>query len=122
MDGVFNVLEESKHRWRSAQNPGNGKDAGTLTWMWERESSSRYVYKGDYLWVKNVSLGYTFSRANGPFKSLRVYGSIDNFLLFTSYPGSNPEASVTGGGTYPGDDDETYPLARTVTLGAKLSF
>ncbi|MBO9618265.1 MAG: TonB-dependent receptor [Niabella sp.] len=122
MDGVFNVLEDSKNRWRSAQNPGNGRLAGTLTWKWERESNSRYVYKGDFLWFKNISLGYTFSKQRLPFKTFRIYGSIDNFLLFTKYPGANPEASVTGGGTYPGVDDETYPLSRTFTLGLKVNF
>ncbi|WP_018627538.1 SusC/RagA family TonB-linked outer membrane protein [Niabella aurantiaca] len=122
MDGVFNILEESKDRWRSEQDPGNGRLAGTLTWKWERESNSRYIYKGDYLWLKNISLGYTFTQQRLPFKTMRLYGSVDNFLLFTKYPGANPEATVTSGGTYPGVDDETYPLARTFTLGLKLNF
>ncbi|ANH80775.1 SusC/RagA family TonB-linked outer membrane protein [Niabella ginsenosidivorans] len=122
MDGVFNVSEEANYRWRSEQNPGNGKYAGTLNYKWQRESNSRYVYKGDYIWLKNISLGYTFKKSDFFFKTFRLYGSIDNFLLFTKYPGSNPEASVTGGGIYPGVDDETYPISRTFTLGLKLNF
>ena len=121
MDGVFNVLEVSKQRWRSEQNPGSGKYATTNTWKWERESNSRYVYSGSHLWVKNISLGYTLSRTKLPFKSMRVYLSADNLLLFTHYPGSNPDVNNRGG-INPGLDDESYPLARTFTLGANFSF
>ncbi|MBZ4191103.1 SusC/RagA family TonB-linked outer membrane protein [Niabella beijingensis] len=122
MDGVFNVSDGALQRWRSEQNPGNGKYAGTLNYKWQRESNSRYIYKGDYLWIKNISLGYTFNKPDFFFKTLRLYGSIDNFLLFTKYPGANPEASVTGGGIYPGVDDETYPLSRTFTFGLRFNF
>ena len=122
MDGVFNVSDEALLRWRSEQNPGNGKYSGTLNYKWQRESNSRYIYKGDFLWIKNISLGYTFSKPDYFFKTLRLYGSIDNFLLFTKYPGANPEASVTGGGIYPGVDDQTYPLSRTFTFGLRFTF
>ncbi len=121
MDGVFNVLEESKLRWRSEQNPGSGKYATTNTWKWERESNSRYVYSGSHLWVKNISLGYTLNKSKLPFKSLRVYASVDNFLLFTNYPGANPEVNNRGG-INPGLDDESYPLARTFTFGLNFNF
>lgn len=121
MDGVFNVLEESKLRWRSEQNPGSGKYATTNTWKWERESNSRYVYSGSHLWVKNISLGYTLNKRHLPFKSLRVYASVDNFLLFTNYPGANPEVNNRGG-INPGLDDESYPLARTFTFGLNFNF
>ena len=121
MDGVFNVLDASKQRWRSEADPGTGKYATTNTWKWERESNSRYVYSGSHLWFKNVSLGYTLSKTGLPFKSLRVYASADNFLLITNYPGANPDVSVRGG-INPGIDDEAYPLPRTFTFGLNFSF
>ena len=121
MDGVFNVLEASKQRWRSEQNPGSGKYATTNTWKWERESNSRYVYSGSHMWIKNISVGYTLSKSKLPFKSLRVFASADNFLLFTHYPGSNPDVNNRGG-INPGLDDESYPLTRTFTFGANFNF
>jgi len=121
MDGVFNVLEASKQRWRSEQNPGSGKYATTNTWKWERESNSRYVYSGSHMWIKNISVGYTLSKTKLPFKSLRVFASADNFLLFTHYPGSNPDVNNRGG-INPGLDDESYPLTRTFTFGANFNF
>lgn len=123
MDGVFNVLEQSKQRYRNEQNPGNGRLATTNTWKWERESNSRYVYSGSHMWIKNISIGYTFNPATPKlmFKSLRVYASGDNLFLITKYPGSNPEVNNRGG-INPGLDDEAYPLARTFTFGANFTF
>jgi len=123
MDGVFNVLEESKQRYRNEQNPGNGRLATTNTWKWERESNSRYIYSGSHMWIKNISIGYTFNPATPKlmFKSLRLYASGDNMFLFTKYPGSNPDVNNRGG-INPGLDDEAYPLARTFTFGANFTF
>ena len=121
MDGVFNVLEASKQRWRSASNPGNGKYATTNTWKWERESNTRYVYSGSHMWVKNVSVGYTLAKKNVVFKSLRLYASADNLFLITKYPGANPDVDNRGG-INPGNDEEAYPLTRTLTFGANFTF
>lgn len=121
MDGIFNVLEESKDRWRSEQNPGNGKFTTTNTWKWERESSSRYVYNGSHMWLKNATIGYSISQIRSKVFSLRLFLSGDNLLLFTNYPGNNPEINNRGG-TNPSWDDEAYPVARTLTLGLNLTF
>lgn len=120
MDGVFNILAESTDRWRSAQNPGNGKHATTNTWKWERESSSRYIYDASHIWVKNITLGYSLPQTTG-LKNLRMYLSADNLFLITDYPGNNPEINRDGG-INPGRDDEAYPVSRTFSIGAKLTF
>lgn len=117
MDGVFNILQSGKNRWRSAENPGNGIAPTSNTWKWQRESNSRYVYDGSHAWVKNVTLGYTLPNMN----NTRVYFSADNLLLISDYPGNNPEVNQRGG-INPGFDDETYPVPRTFSLGAKINF
>jgi TonB-linked SusC/RagA family outer membrane protein len=121
LDGVFNVLAEVKDRWRSEQQPGAGKIGTTNTWKWSRESSDRYIYDASHLWVKNVSLGYTFPKQKIGFGSVRLYLSADNLFLITNYPGNNPDVDNKGG-TNPGLDDEAYPVPRTFTLGANLTF
>ena len=115
MDGVFNVLASAKNRWRSADNPGDGRGATTNTWKWERESNSRYVYDGSHAWVKNVTLGYTLPVLN----NARIFVSADNLLLISNYPGNNPEVNQRGG-INPGFDDETYPVPRTFSVGASV--
>jgi len=121
MDGIFNVLTESKYRWRSEQNPGNGKYATTNFWKWERESSSRYIYDASHIWIRNISLGYTIPKSKSHFNSVRIYLSADNVYLFTSFPGNNPEVNYYGI-KYTGNDEEAYPVARTFSIGANLTF
>ncbi|HYH56078.1 MAG TPA: hypothetical protein VD772_05665, partial [Anseongella sp.] len=117
MDGVFNILKSGKNRWRSAENPGDGKGATTNTWKWERESNSRYVYDASHAWLKNLTIGYTLSVLN----NTRIFFSADNLLLITNYPGNNPDVDQRGG-IQPGVDDETYPVPRTFSFGASVKF
>jgi len=121
MDGVFNVLTVSQDRFRSEQNPGNGVYATTNTWKYERESNSRYVYNGSHMWVKNVSLGYSIPKSVLNFNSARLFVSAQNLFLITSYPGNNPDVNNLGG-TRPGFDDVAYPVSRTFSIGANLTF
>ena len=121
LDGVFNILTESKDRWRSEQNPGAGKLGTTNTWIYSRESNSRYVYDASHMWVKNITIGYTLPTLNTFVKSARIYFNADNLFLISSYPGNNPDVNALGG-IRPGYDDVTYPIARTFSFGANLNF
>ncbi|WP_221392234.1 TonB-dependent receptor [Dyadobacter sp. NIV53] len=126
MDGVFNVLEKAKDRWRSPENPGpnpNDKHSqgGTDYFKWSRESSERYVYDGTHMWVKNVTIGYTLPKLEGILSDARIFINAANLLLVTKYPGSNPDAGVRGG-TELNNDDESYPIPRTFSAGIKVNF
>lgn len=125
MDGVFNVLDKAKDRWRSAENPGSNPNdvhaqGGTSYFKWSRESSNRYVYDASYAWVKNVTIGYNFPRTKY-FNNIRVFVGANNLFIFTKYPGNNPDVSQRGS-TQPGNDDEAYPVPRTFAVGAKFNF
>jgi len=121
MDGVFNILQSGKDRWRSAENPGDGVGATSNTWKWERESNSRYVYDASHVWLRNITLGYSI-----PLKKLqpRVFLSGENVFLFSKYPGSNPDVNTREGeeGVNLGVDDEAYPVPRVFTIGASINF
>lgn len=126
MDGVFNVLDKAKDRWRSAQNPGSNPDAknsqgGTSYFKWSRESSERYVYDGSYVWLKTITLGYTLPRLKSVLSNARIFVTGNNLFLFTKYPGNNPDAGVRST-TELNNDDESYPVPRTVAAGLKLNF
>ncbi|MCF0063062.1 TonB-dependent receptor [Dyadobacter chenwenxiniae] len=126
MDGVFNVLEKAKDRWRSPENPGsnpNGKNSqgGTDYFKWSRESSERYVYDGTHMWIKNITIGYTLPNVKGILSDARIFVNAANLLLVTKYPGNNPDAGVRGG-TELNNDDESYPVPRTFSAGLKLNF
>ncbi|HLT05906.1 MAG TPA: TonB-dependent receptor [Cyclobacteriaceae bacterium] len=84
------------------------------------------LYKGTYVNVQNIVLGYTLprplaSRAN--ISNLRLYLSVQNALFFTKYPGYNPEVNYQGDSALSqGIDRGAYPLARTFSLGINLSL
>lgn len=120
MDGVFNILQSGVNRFRSADQPGDGRGATSNTWKWEREANSRYIYDASHLWLKNVTLGYTLPLDVIKFRS-RVFFSAENLFLFSDYPGTNPDVNAQSGVNI-GSDDEAYPVPRTFTLGATISF
>ena len=128
LDGVFNVLEEVKDRWKSPEDPGKGKYGSTeqgLTFLERDTWHTRYLKDGSYLSFKNITLGYTLPLNPGKtIGNLRVYGSIQNAFIITNYPGPNPEVNTqnTSGGSTPGFDSNSYPIPRTVSLGVNFSF
>ena len=81
----------------------------------ETNSYSKYLYKGDYLRVQNIELGYRFPTtwtAKMGINGLRIYGSASNMFLWTrEYNGWDPE---TGGGVLP-------PL-RAFNIGVSAQF
>ena len=80
-----------------------------------REQSDWNEYKGDYLKLKNVQIGYTLpSKITKKFfvSRLRAYASMENILTITDYPGLDPEIGTTIG----------YPLMRQISFGAQITF
>jgi TonB-linked SusC/RagA family outer membrane protein len=130
LDGVFNVLREVKDRWRSPENPGAGK-YGTTTGNTSNDRewlSTRFVHNGSYLTIKNITLGYTVPVANlKPFRTIRLYSSVQQAFVFTKYTGGNPEVTNNpdGNATNPlnqGMDFGAYPVPRTFTVGLTVGL
>ncbi|MDR0962194.1 MAG: TonB-dependent receptor [Mediterranea sp.] len=93
--------------------------ADAINWV----SSDLYVKDGSYLRLKNIQLGYTLPQTLTRkvfVSSLRFYVAAENLLTFTKYEGFDPE--ISSGGTSLGVDRGIYPQARTITIGANLSF
>lgn len=132
IDGVFNVRKEIADRWRSPEQPGNGKvpttnGTGRGRVMY-RDTHSYSVEKTDYAWIRNITLGYTLPNGIGKNKfiqQVRLYGTVQNAFLFTGYSG-NPEGTNYNredtGALVPGIDYSNYPVPRIFTLGANLTF
>ena len=83
--------------------------------------SDVFLGKGDYLRLKNITLGYTLpkhvTRHIGLEKgSLRVYMSIDNVATITGYSGIDPEV-----GNY-GIDSGVYPVSRFFNFVCNVHF
>lgn len=94
-------------------------------------SSDLYIKNRSYLRLKSAQLGYTLPSnitKKISLQRLRIYISGDNLLTFTGYDGFDPEMasgdanSSAGGYTTVGVDRGIYPQARTISLGANITF
>lgn len=87
-------------------------------------SSDLYIKDGTYLRLKTIQLGYTLPSMwtnRVSVQKLRVFVSAENLLTFTGYDGFDPEIA-TGDYNRIGVDRGIYPQARTISVGANISF
>ena len=91
-------------------------------------NSSRYVEKGDFVRLSNLTLGYTLKDKSwlGD-TTIKVYGGGQNLFLITDYTGYDPELSSRRSDqgnedVAPGINVGAYPNPRTYTLGVKVGF
>jgi TonB-linked SusC/RagA family outer membrane protein len=107
----------------------------------EAKFSSLYVEKADFLKLDNATLGYTVKRGTGKntFKNLRLYASVQNAFVITSYTGIDPEPVLQDPGAFdnggfaptvaqqdvlsPGiDRRNSFFTPRTFTFGLTFGF
>jgi hypothetical protein len=63
------------------------------------ELSTRFLYSGDYVRLRNITVGYTFNpeKIQKVFKGIRIYLMADNIATWDRLPnGSDPESSLDG--------------------------
>ena len=77
--------------------------------------SDFWLESTDYLRIKNLSVGYTWSDL--PFaERLRFYATAQNLATWTNYTGLDPEVANRG------VDGGQYPVAKTFTLGFNITL
>lgn len=91
------------------------------------QASSRYLYDGSYLRLKNLTLGYNLPKSllgSWGVDGMRFYVVGQNLLTFTEYPGWDPEVNTDyrASNISLGNDFYSAPQARTIVFGAKLTF
>jgi TonB-linked SusC/RagA family outer membrane protein len=134
LDGVFNLVEGVKDRWRSEANPGKGMygttvGGGNYTGIERDWMSTHFIADASFFTIKNITLGYNIGIRNKFFRSARVYASAQQVYVFTKYwGGPNPETSAQGDGNGDGGnlsqgiDLSNYPVPRTYSIGVNLNF
>ena len=88
-------------------------------------SSSANLFKGDYFKIKQIQLGYTLPQNIAKkvmLSNLRIYLSLDDYFVFTQYPGFDPEVASTGAYNGIGIDKGSYPNSKKLLLGVNISF
>ena len=117
-------------RWTG---PGTSNTQPRVSWSGatnNKKPSTRFLFDGSYLRIKNINIGYTFNKnitekisAN----TIKVYVSVQNLYTFTKYPGLDPEMQTSDNAKNEGDlavgiDWGTYPSARTFSFGLNVDF
>lgn len=89
-------------------------------------ASTRYLEKGNYLKMSNVTLSYAFGNIASFAKGVRIYATGQNLFVITKYTGFDPEINTikVGANQVPsiGIDYLAYPSARTFTFGVNFSL
>ena len=106
--GWDHVTDKSQALYPSLRNGENKVYANSDFWL---EDAS-------FLKLKNISLSYRIPRRVAKFASIELSVSAQDVFTLTGYKGMDPE--VYAG--YEGLDYGAYPVPRTVTFGAKLTF
>jgi len=107
-------------RWTPDNTSGTNPIRVNASGTWNRYRSSRYLYKGDYLKLKNIKLQYTIPTSitqKLKLRSASVFAQAENLWVATELDGFDPEISLSG---YRNPDQ--YPTATTYTFGLKLNF
>jgi iron complex outermembrane receptor protein len=90
--------------------------------------STKYLEKGDFLRMGNLTVGYTFSGAileKMKIKAARFFVNGQNLLLFTNYSGFDPEVNTDktlNGVPSAGIDYLSYPRSKAIALGLNVTF
>ena len=87
--------------------------------------SSRYIEKGDYLKLSNLTISYNIGDLAKTFKGMNVYITGQNLFMITKYSGFDPEVnidrSINGIPSF-GIDFARYPSSRSIILGINFSL
>lgn len=98
----------SKHG-RLTMNYGSEQNGGS-------NYSTVFLYKTDYLRLKNITLGYTFYKKwmeKIQISDLRIFFSGENLMTITDYPGMDPELP---------DTMNYYALLKQYSVGLSVKF
>lgn len=122
---VFNYYKEQLNRWHGEGTSNSIPRLGRTNANNNYRSSDLWIEKGDYLALKNLTIGYTIPQnllrsLNIP--SIRIYANCYNVFYLTGYKGYTPELGYTDGNKQRGVDVAQYPSTRTFTFGANINF
>jgi TonB-dependent starch-binding outer membrane protein SusC len=132
VDGNFNLSREMINRWRPGDDPASKEYPTTVSLTGNTTRAVRFpsdnkIYDGSYLALKNITLGYNFTRFLNKkrriFEAAEVYASARNVFYIASYKFGNPEVRRGGEGSGARSINYgSYPISRTMTFGINLTF
>ncbi|MDR2651542.1 MAG: SusC/RagA family TonB-linked outer membrane protein, partial [Prevotellaceae bacterium] len=108
--------QQTLRRW---QKPGDITDVPRLEVESDALVTDRFLINASYFAIKNITVGYTLPEKiikKIDIKSLRVFCTLDNFIIFNHLNGMDPQYNFTGSTTY------TYAPTRSFSIGLDINF
>ncbi|MBE8725871.1 SusC/RagA family TonB-linked outer membrane protein [Flavobacterium hungaricum] len=111
-------------RWQSVDNPGDGWTprlyaSTNNTTNLNGSATSRFVEKGDFISLDNISIGYSLPRLildKIGVDTFRLFVQAQNIWLISDYKGINPEMETAG------VDINGTPRSKVVSMGINVSL
>lgn len=91
-------------------------------------TTTMFIYKANYLRMKNIELGYNFAlKGDSKIKNLRVTANVTNLFVITNFPGLEPEiardfADATDRNLSPNTTYLTPPQEKSFNIGLSATF
>ncbi|GAA5220276.1 TonB-dependent receptor [Membranihabitans marinus] len=121
----FNMYAETLNRWTGENTSNSIPRMTTKRNNVNHRTSDLFIEKGDFLRLKNLTLGYSLPNAITSkigMASWRFYISGQNVITLTGYSGMDPELGYVDGNLQANVDYAQYPQARTFIFGTSIKF
>ena len=115
------TIREAMNTW----TPENQTDVPIVGSGANLFNSSRFVYNGSFVKLKNIALTYSFPKqmiSKWFMENLEVYVSGQNLFTITSFPGYDPEVNNAQNPVGQGLEMGVIPNPRTYTIGLRVGF
>ena len=127
LSGSINSTKRALDRW-TPENTDTNVPKRTLTRS--QRVSSRWIFDGSYVRLKNISLGYNLPSAilqRLSVRKLRLYVSAQNIFTISKYRGFDPEVNFRSDSNADsnrnlGLDYASYPNAKSYTVGLNIGL
>jgi TonB-linked SusC/RagA family outer membrane protein len=126
------ITNVPRYRWADQLSQNNlfRSEAGGAAYNTNMfQGNSRYYESGDFLCIREVTIGYTFPKewiSKARLASLRLYVTGSNLYYFTKYSGLSPEVQGIDGGSSLGLNSAgatgTYPVPKNFILGLNIGL
>jgi TonB-linked SusC/RagA family outer membrane protein len=108
--------------YNSWKNPGDITDVpkfAPVNTALGNSQSTRFLFDGSYIRVKNIQLGYNLNQEwakKAGLSTARLFVLAENPFTFAKHKGMDPETDITG------LNDSDVPNIKSISLGLKLGF
>ena len=119
--GSYGIAWQSDilNRWKTPGDVTNVPRLQNSSISTQDGQSTRFLFDGSYLNIKNITLSYNFAKTTSSrlgINGVQIFANVDNAFLFSAKKGMDPQRS------FDGTSNATYPPFRTMTFGLNFSL